>query len=106
MAGSNVKTAARSTEAWALAGRQHGIVTRSNLLALDFTPAAIDHRIAKGRLHLLERGVYAVGWPGLTRERRWMVAVLACGEGAALSHRSAATLWNSAQGRGVGAGSQ
>lgn len=39
------------------------------------------------------RGVYAVGWPRLTSERRWMAAVLACGNGAALSHRSAAALW-------------
>jgi len=39
------------------------------------------------------RGVYAVGWPQLTRERRWMAAILACGEGAVLSHRSAAALW-------------
>jgi len=38
-----------------------------------------------------------VGWPRLTRERRWMAGVLACGEGAVLSHRSAAALW------GVGA---
>jgi very-short-patch-repair endonuclease len=29
----------------------------------------------------------------MTDERRWMAAVLACGEGAALSHRSAAALW-------------
>jgi Protein of unknown function (DUF559) len=39
------------------------------------------------------RGVYAVGWPQMTRRGRWMAAVLACGEGAALSHRSAAALW-------------
>lgn len=39
------------------------------------------------------RGVYAVGWPALTQKRRWMAAVLACGEGAMLSHRSAAALW-------------
>jgi very-short-patch-repair endonuclease len=38
-------------------------------------------------------GVYAVGWPNLTRERRWMAAVLACGDGAMLSHHSAAALW-------------
>lgn len=38
-------------------------------------------------------GVYAVGWPALTQKRRWMAAVLAGGEGAALSHRSAAALW-------------
>jgi len=39
------------------------------------------------------RGIYAVGWPGLDRERRWMAAILACGQGAALSHHSAAALW-------------
>jgi very-short-patch-repair endonuclease len=38
-------------------------------------------------------GVYAVGWPALDRRRQWMAAVLAGGDGAALSHRSAAALW-------------
>jgi very-short-patch-repair endonuclease len=38
-------------------------------------------------------GVYAVGWPALNQKRRWMAAVLAGGEDAALSHRSAAALW-------------
>lgn len=38
-------------------------------------------------------GIYAVGWPALNEKRRWMAAVLAGGEGAALSHRSAAALW-------------
>ena len=41
----------------------------------------------------MERGVFAVGWPHLTPERRWMAAVLACGKDASLSHRSAAALW-------------
>ena len=87
------KSNARSARAWALAARQHGIVTRRDLLGLGFTAEAIKHRIAKGRLHPVARGIYAVGWPQLTRERRWMAAVLACGEGAMLSHRSAAALW-------------
>jgi hypothetical protein len=87
------KSDARSRQAWALAGRQHGVVTRGDLLGLGFSREAIAHRIAKGRLHPITRGVYAVGWPHLTCERRWMAAVLACGEGAALSHRSAAALW-------------
>lgn len=87
------KSDARSARAWALAGRQHGIVTRRDLIELGYTSEAIRHRIAKGRLHPVMRGVYAVGWPHLTRERRWMAAVLACGQGAALSHRSAAALW-------------
>lgn len=83
----------RSRRAWALAGRQHGMVARRQLLALGFNAREIEHRVGRGRLHLVMRGVYAVGWPRLTRERRWMAAVLACGEGALLSHRSAAALW-------------
>jgi very-short-patch-repair endonuclease len=53
----------------------------------------IDHRIAKGRLHRLWRGVYAVGRPNVTRYGQWMAAVLACGPAAVLSHDSAAALW-------------
>jgi len=68
-------------------------VARRQLLALGYPAKAIEQRIARGRLHVVMRGVYAVGWPELTRERRWMAAVLACGGGAALSHRSAAALW-------------
>lgn len=76
-----------------MAGRQHGIVARRQLLALGFGEEAIEHRIVTGRLHPVFRGVYAVGWPQLTPKRRWMAAVLACGDGAALSHQSAAALW-------------
>jgi very-short-patch-repair endonuclease len=83
----------RSRRAWELAGRQHGIVTRQQLLALGFTKRAIERRIERGRLHLVAHGVYAVGWPGLTQKQRWMAATLACGNGAALSHRSAGALW-------------
>lgn len=91
----------RSRRAWELAGRQHGVVARRQLLALGFNSREIEHRIGRGRLHIIARGVYAVGWPRLTRERRWVAAVLACGDGAALahhgdaalSHRSAAALW-------------
>ena len=77
-----------------MAARQHGIVARRQLLALGFSAKSIEHRVARGRLHSVTRGVYAVGWPQLTRERRWMAAVLACGGEAALSHRSAAELWD------------
>jgi hypothetical protein len=69
------------------------VVTREQLLALGFTKSAIEHRVRSGRLHLIVRGVYAVGRPCLSREGRWMAAVRSCGPGAALSHRSAAALW-------------
>ncbi|HYP55228.1 MAG TPA: type IV toxin-antitoxin system AbiEi family antitoxin domain-containing protein [Solirubrobacterales bacterium] len=84
---------ARAAKAWDLARRQHGIVARRQLLALGFSKRAIEQRIVRGRLHVVMRGIYAVGWPGMTSERRWMAAVLACGEEAMLSHRSAAALW-------------
>jgi very-short-patch-repair endonuclease len=77
----------------ALTQRQHGVVTRSQMLELGFSPWAIKHRIAIGRLHPLLRGVYAVGRPAVTRRGRWMAAVLSCGPDAVLSHESAAALW-------------
>jgi hypothetical protein len=96
---SDARNYKRSKRAWELAGRQHGVVARRQLLALGFNSREIEHRVARGRLHLVMHGVYAVGWPRLTRERRWMAGVLACGEGATLSHRSAAALWGIAKER-------
>jgi very-short-patch-repair endonuclease len=81
------------SEAWALAERQHGVVTRRQLLELGYSARAIKHRVEKGRLHPLWRGVYAVGRPRVGRHGTWMAAVLACGPEAVLSHESAAALW-------------
>ena len=83
----------RSAEAWALARRQHWVVTREQLLALGFTPKAIEHRLRTGRLHRLWPGVYAVGRHEVGTLGRWLAAVFACGDDAALSHGSAAALW-------------
>lgn len=76
-----------------LARRQHGVVARQQLLAAGVGRRAIGARLERGALHLVHTGVYAVGHSKLTREGRWMAAVLACGEGAVLSHRSAGQLW-------------
>ena len=51
--------------------------------------------MAAGRLERVHRGVYSVGSP--TRETRWAGAVAAVGDGAVLSHRSAAALWGLAE---------
>jgi very-short-patch-repair endonuclease len=80
-------------ELWALARRQHWVVARRQLCELGFSRMWIEHRIAKGRLHRLHRGVYAVGRPHVTQFGRWMAAVLACGAEAVLSHDSGAALW-------------
>lgn len=60
---------------------------------LGYSAKAIAHRLETGRLHPIFRGVYAVGRREVTQEGIWMAAVLACGEGALLSHESAAQLW-------------
>lgn len=75
------------------AARQHGVVTYRQLLESGLWPSGVTKRVAAGRLHRLHRGVYAVGHRAMSRERWWMAAVLACGDGAVLSHMSAAALW-------------
>jgi hypothetical protein len=77
----------------ALAGGQHGVVARRQLLRLGVTKEEIDGRVRSGGLHLIHRGVYAVGHTAITRQGRWMGAVLASGDGAVLSHQSATALW-------------
>ena len=69
------------------------VVHRLQLLALGLSASAIDRRVRAGRLHRIHVGVYAVGHTRLTRHGRFMAAILACGEGAVLSHRSASALW-------------
>jgi very-short-patch-repair endonuclease len=76
-----------------LAERQHGVVSHAQLVGLGLGKSAIGDWAKRGRLHRAHRGVYAVRYPTLTRYGRFMAAVLACGEGAALSHFSAAVLW-------------
>jgi very-short-patch-repair endonuclease len=77
----------------ALATRQHGVIARYQLLAAGLTPREVERRLEAGRLHRLHRGVYAVGHECLSRQGRWLAAVLAHGDRALLSHASAAALW-------------
>ncbi len=75
-----------------LAGRQHGVVARAQLLSAGVTSEVVAHRVKTGRLQRLHRGVYLVG-PLKAPHTREMAAALACGGSAAVSHRSAAVLW-------------
>ena len=76
-----------------LAGSQHGVVTAAQLVDLGLGERAVRARSEAGKLHRVRRGVYAVGHPLLTPKSRMMSAVLACGAGAFISHRSAGALW-------------
>jgi predicted transcriptional regulator of viral defense system len=78
----------------AVARRQHGLITTAQLVRAGLTSGAITKRRDTGRLHPLYRGVYAVGHDRLSREGRWLAAVLAAGDGAVLSHLAAAKHWD------------
>jgi hypothetical protein len=80
-------------EVASIAARQHGVISSPQLHACGLDASGVQRRVKAGRLHRVHRGVYAVGHPNISNEGRWMAAVLACGAGAALSHRSAAGLW-------------
>jgi very-short-patch-repair endonuclease len=75
-----------------LASRQHGLVTRAQLLGAGLGPDAVRYRVRAMRLRPVQRGVYRVG-PLISPNAREMAAVLACGPEAVISHRSAAALW-------------
>lgn len=70
---------------------QHAVVALRQLVELGLSSSAVRTRVAEGRLHSVHRGVVSVCHPDLlTRSGRFMAAVLACGDGASLSYRSAA----------------
>jgi very-short-patch-repair endonuclease len=83
----------RERELAALATRQHGVVSIGQLHQLGLDGRLVRRRQLAGRLHRVHRGVYAVGHAALAVDGRRMAAVLACGERALLSHRSAAAAW-------------
>jgi hypothetical protein len=76
-----------------IAARQHGVVAVQQLREVGIGKNGITRRVNRGQLHRIHRGVYAVGHRGLSLHGRFMAAVLACGDGAVLSHVSAAVLW-------------
>ncbi len=89
-----------------IARSQHGVVSIAQLRAAGISDDAVRARVLCGHLHRVHRGVYAVGHMGLSPKGRWFAAVLAIGRGphragetvldywgAAVSHRSAAALW-------------
>ncbi len=71
---------------------QNQVITTAQLKGCGLSKAAINRRVEDGRLHPKHRGVYTVGRPDLSQAGVFHAAVLAVGEDALLSHRSAAAL--------------
>ncbi|HVY95513.1 MAG TPA: DUF559 domain-containing protein [Solirubrobacterales bacterium] len=76
----------------ARAGRQGGVVSRDQLRRLGLSRGAIDREVRDARLHRVFRGAFAYGNPDIGEKGRLWAAVLACGDGAVVSHRTAAAL--------------
>jgi hypothetical protein len=86
--------AARGQAIARLAGGQHGVVARTQLVRLGLDRFAIRRRVAAGALHPMHGGrVFAVGLDPLSTAGRYLGAVMASGRGSVLSHRAAADLW-------------
>jgi hypothetical protein len=75
------------------AARQWGNITTAQLGAAGFSKDQIDWMVKRGLLHRRHRGVFAFGAPSPAPEARWAGALLAAGEGSALSDTSAAAFY-------------
>jgi hypothetical protein len=76
-----------------LAGKQHGVVARWQLLQAGVTPHQIELRLATGACMKFIAACTSLGTPCRHLHAFEQAALLACGASAALSHRSAASMW-------------
>jgi very-short-patch-repair endonuclease len=75
-----------------IAARQRTLASADQLRACGVSKRAVEHRVAIGRAHVVFRGVYSFGCGELPPLGREQAAVIACGEHAFLSHRTAAAI--------------
>jgi very-short-patch-repair endonuclease len=77
-----------------IARDQEGMVARAQLERAGFNRWAIDRALRSGRLHHIHKGVYSTQAPELaTQDALLIAALLAAGDGAVLSHGTAAWRW-------------
>jgi hypothetical protein len=81
-----------------LASRNHGVVTREQLLGAGLTRHQIARRLERGSLIAVYPGVYRVGHRAPSVEALYLAAVRACGDGALLNGRAAAHLYGLTKG--------
>jgi very-short-patch-repair endonuclease len=85
---------AQSAAVRAIAGEQAAIVSRAQLLAAGVSRGKISRALHGGNLHRIQGGVYATVAPELlTEDGHLVAALLAVGDGALLSHGTAAWRW-------------
>lgn len=76
-----------------LAARQHGVLSRRQMVSAGLSTSAIDRWLASGRLVPIHPRVYALGHEHLDLRGRLLAALFYGGPGAGLSHTTAAWNW-------------
>jgi very-short-patch-repair endonuclease/predicted transcriptional regulator of viral defense system len=76
-----------------VAGRQDNVISREQLLAIGVGRGVIARQLERGRWQRLHRNVYLIGPAPPTLRARARAATMTCGEGAVVSHRTAAALY-------------
>jgi very-short-patch-repair endonuclease len=91
------RAASHKSGAWricsSLAATQDGMVARRQLLRAGVSRDQIARWVRRGLLYRQHWGIYSVGHEAVTPRGLLRAALLACGDGAVLSHESAAYLW-------------
>jgi len=80
-----------------VATAQGGVVSLDQLSGEGVSPKVAQDRGRGGSYHRIHRGVYTVGHRSISRATHLRAALLACGEGAVISHATAASfhgLWD------------
>ncbi len=81
-------------EVVAIACRQHGLIALSQLIEQGGSKQLARRRVESGRWLGVERGVYLIAGHPFTWDTRVHARLLASGEGALVSHRAGAVLWD------------
>jgi Protein of unknown function (DUF559) len=76
-----------------LAGSQDGVASLEQLRDVGLTQRAAEYRATQAKMHRVHRGVYAVGHLAIGQLGILRAAVLACGDGAVVSHGTAAAFY-------------
>lgn len=75
------------------AAAQYGVIVLADALALGVSPSMITRRVSSGLWERLYPGVYRVGGASHSWRQSLLAACFAWGQGALISHRAAAALW-------------
>jgi hypothetical protein len=76
-----------------VAGQQWGVIGSRQLRDCGVSASTSQRWCADGKLHLIHRGVYALGHPSVPIEGLLVAALLHAGRDGVLSHRTAAWWW-------------